>query len=172
MTTGKTIALTRWTFVGRVMCLLFKILQNSVQFSSVQSLSHVWLFATPWTVAHQASLSIINSWSLLKLKLLCWWCHSTISYSILQFSSCLQSFPASRSFSKSQFFASGGQRIGVSASASLLPMNVLISFRIDWLDLLAVHGTLKSLLQHQDQLSLTQISSMLQTLKLNVCLLL
>ena len=48
----------------------------------------------------------------------------------------------------SQFFASGSQSIGVSASASVLPMNILISFRIDWFDLLAVQGTLKSLLQH------------------------
>ena len=60
-----------------------------------------------------------------------------------------QSFPASGSFPMSQFFASGGQSIGVSASASVLSMNSgLISFRMDWLDLLAVQGTLESLLQH------------------------
>ena len=52
------------------------------------------------------------------------WCHPTISSSVVPFSSCLQSFPASRSFSMSQFFASGGQSIGASASASVLPMNV------------------------------------------------
>ena len=52
-----------------------------------------------------------------------WWCHSTISSSVIPFSSCLQSFPASGSFQMSQFFTSGGQSIGVSASASLLPMN-------------------------------------------------
>ena len=66
------------------------------------------------------------------------------------FSSCLQSFPASGSFPMSQLFASGGQRIGVSAF-SISPSNKysgLIFFRIDWLDLLAVQGTLKSLLQH------------------------
>ena len=63
--------------------------------------------------------------------------------------SCLQSFPASESFPISQFFTSGGQSIGVSDSASVLPMNSgLISFRMDWLDLLAVQGTPKSLLQH------------------------
>ena len=72
--------------------------------------------------------------------------------------SCSQSFPASRSFQMSQFFASGGQSIGVSASTSVLPMNIQdwsplgwtgwISFRMDWLDLFAVQGTLKSLLQH------------------------
>ena len=60
-------------------------------------------------------------------------------------------FPASGSFPMSQFFASDGQNIGVSASASVLPMNEcsrLISFRIDWFDLFAIQGTLKSLLQH------------------------
>ena len=79
------------------------------------------------------------------------WCHPTISSSVILFSSWLQSFPASGSFPISQFFASGGQSIGVSASASVLPMNEysgLISCRMDWLDLLAVRGTLKSLLQH------------------------
>ena len=78
------------------------------------------------------------------------WCHPTISSSVVPFSSCLQSFPASGPFQMSQFFASGCQRIGASASASVLAMNIpgLISFRMDWLDLLAVQGTLKSLLQH------------------------
>ena len=58
-------------------------------------------------------------------------------------------FPTIRVFSNSQFFTSGGQSIGASASASVLPMNSgLMSFRMDWLDLLAVQGTLKSLLQH------------------------
>ena len=56
--------------------------------------------------------------------LLSQWYHPTISFSVLPFSSCLQSFPASGSFPMSQFFASGGQRIGVSASASVLPMNI------------------------------------------------
>ena len=67
------------------------------------------------------------------------------------FSSCLQSFPVSGSFQMSQFFTSGGQSIGVSASTSALPMNIQdneYSFRMDWLDLLAVQGTLKSFLQH------------------------
>ena len=69
--------------------------------------------------------------------------------SVILFSSCLQSFPASGAFPMSQFFTSGGQSIGASASASVLPMNIQdCSFRMDWLDLLAVQGTLKSLLQH------------------------
>ena len=79
------------------------------------------------------------------------WCHPTISSSVVPFSSCPQSFPAPGSFQISQLFASGGQCIGVSASTSVLPMNTQdwsISFRMDWLDLLAVQGTLKSLLLH------------------------
>ena len=80
------------------------------------------------------------------------WCwHPTISSSVVPSSSCLQSFPASGSFQMSQLFTSGGQSIGVSALASVFPMNTqdwVISFRMDWLDLLAVQGTLKSLLQH------------------------
>ena len=78
------------------------------------------------------------------------WCHPTISSSVIPFSSCLQSFPALESFPVSQFFTLGGQSIGVSAF-SISPSNEysgLISFRIDWLDLLTVKGTLKSLLQH------------------------
>ena len=79
-----------------------------------------------------------------------WWCHPTISSSVVPFSSCLQSFPVSGFFSMSQFFASGGQSFGASALASS-PSNEyswLISFRMDCFDLLAVQGTLKSLLQH------------------------
>ena len=78
------------------------------------------------------------------------WCHPTISSSVVPFSSCLQSFPPSGSFPMSQFFASGGQSIGVSVSTSVLPMNSQdwSPLGIDWLDLLAVQGTLKSLLQH------------------------
>ena len=77
-------------------------------------------------------------------------CHPTISSSVVPFSSHLQSFPASGSFQMSQLFSSGGQRTGVSASTSILPINQsgLISFRMDWLDLLAVQGTLKTLLKH------------------------
>ena len=77
------------------------------------------------------------------------WCHPAISSSVIPFSSCPQSLPASGSFPTSQLFTIGGQSIGVSASASVLSKNtLLISFRRDWLDLLAVQGTLKSLLQH------------------------
>ena len=70
------------------------------------------------------------------------------SSSVVPFSSCPQSFPASGSFQMSQLFTSGGQSIGVSASSPSSEYPGLISFRMDWLDLLAVQGTRKSLLQH------------------------
>ena len=79
-----------------------------------------------------------------------WWCHPSISSSVVLFSSCLQSFPAAGSFHMSQFFTSGGQSIGASASV-ISPSNEysgLISFRMDWFDLLAIQRTLKNLLQH------------------------
>ena len=117
---------------------LQSILHNLVwlifsQQQSVQSLSHVRLFETRWTAAHQASVSVTDSWSLLKLmSSSSQWCHPTISSSVVPFSSCLQSFPASGSFQMSQFFASGGQSIGVSASASALPMNIQDWFPLRW----------------------------------------
>ena len=75
------------------------------------------LFATPWTAARQASLSITNSRSLLKPMSIESVMHPTISSSVSPFSSCLQCFPASGSFPMSQFFASGGQSVGASHSA-------------------------------------------------------
>ena len=96
-------------------------------FSSVQSLSCVRLFATPWTAAHQASLSITNSRSYSNSCPLSQWCHPTISSSVIPFS-CPQSFPASWSFQVSHLFTAGGQSIGVSASASVL-MNIQRSQR-------------------------------------------
>ena len=65
------------------------------------------------------------------------WCHPTISSSVFPFSSCPQSFPASGSFQMSQFLTSGGQRIGVSASASVLPVNIQDWFPIGWIDLIS-----------------------------------
>ena len=113
-------------------CIIFQALQmpNNMYFSSVQSLSHIWLFVTPWFAARQASLSITNSWSSLKLMSIKLVMHPAISSSVVPFSSCLQSFPASGSFPMSQFFASGGQSIG--ASASVLPMNVQDWFPLGW----------------------------------------
>ena len=117
---------------------------------SFQSLSSVQLFFTPWTVARQASLSITNSRSLLKLMsirsvmqsshlILC--CHLLFLPSI---------FPSIRVFSNESVFHIRWPEYW-SFSSSISPSNEysgLISFRIDWLDLLAVQGTLKSLLQH------------------------
>ena len=122
----------------------------NIRFSSVQSLSHAWLFVTPWTAARQASLSITNSQSLPNSCPLSQWCHPTISSSVVPFSSCLQYFPVSGTFHMSQLFASGGQSVGVSASTSVLPMNIQDWLPLGWtgLNLPAVQGTLKSLLQH------------------------
>ena len=98
--------------------------QKSHYFTSAQSLSGVQLFATPWTVAHQASLSITNSWSMLKLMFI----KSVILSNHLILSCCLfllpSIFPASGSFPMSQFFASGGQSIDISALASVPSMNI------------------------------------------------
>ena len=105
---------------------------NLFQFSSVQSLSHVRLFATPWTTACQASLFITNSRSSPNPCPSSRWCHPTISSFVIPFSSCLQSFPASGSFPMSQLFASGGQSIGVSVSASVLPMNTQDWSPLEW----------------------------------------
>ena len=69
-----------------------------------------------------------------------WWCYPTISSSVIPFSSCLQSFPASGSFLMSQFFTSGGQSIGVSASASVLPMNSQDYFPLGWTDLISMQS--------------------------------
>ena len=102
-----------------------------LKFSSVQSLSCVWLFVTPWTAAHRAFLSITNSRSLFKLMSM----ESVMplnSSSIVPFSACLQSFPASGSFLMSQFFASGGQSNRIKATASALPVNIQDWFPLGW----------------------------------------
>ena len=102
------------------------------QFSSVQSLSYVWFFVTPWTAAHQASLSITNSHSLLRLMsiesvmpsnhlILC--CHLLLLPPIP---------PSIRVFSNESTLPSGGQSIGVSALASVLPMNTQDWFPLEW----------------------------------------
>ena len=94
----------------------------SLCISSVQILSHIWLFVTPRTAALQVSLSITTPRVYSKSCPWSWWCHPTIS-SAEPFSSHLQSFPASGSFQMSQLFAPCGQSIGVSAWTSVLPMN-------------------------------------------------
>ena len=92
---------------------------QSVQFRSVQSLSHVRLLGIPWIAACQASLSITNSRSCLKLTSIDSVIQPAISSSVVPFPSCPQSLPASGSFTMSQLFPWGGQSIGVSASASV-----------------------------------------------------
>ena len=104
-------------------------LQDPIHSCPVQSLSCVWLFVTPWTAARQASLSITNSRSLLELMSI----ESVMpSNHLIPFSSCLQSFQASVSFPMSQFFPSGGQSIGVSTSASVLPVTIQDWFPLGW----------------------------------------
>ena len=102
-----------------------------LSFSSVQLLSHVWLFVTPWTAAQQASLSITNSQSLFKLMAIesvmpsnhLILCHPLFLLPSI--------FPSIRVFSN-EFFASGSQSIGASTSASVLPMNIQDWFPFRW----------------------------------------
>ena len=117
---------------------------------SVQSLSHVWFFATPWITARQASLSIINSWSLIELvfiKLVMPSTHLILCRPLLL----LPPIPPSiRVFSNESTLRMRWSKYW-NFSFSISPSNEhpgLISFRMDWLDFLAVQGTLKSLLQH------------------------
>ena len=130
--------------------LRFQVLHSSLSVSSVQLLSYVWVFTIPWTAAHQASLSSSNSWSLLKLisiesvmssnrLILC--CPLLLLPSI---------FPSFRVFSSESALHIRWPK-DWSYSISISPSSEypgLISFRMDWFDLFAVQGTLKSLLQH------------------------
>ena len=136
-------------------------LQN-IQFSSVQLLSHVWLFATPWTEAHQASLSITNSRRLPKfmsIELVMWTnclilCHPLILLPSI--------FPSLGVFLNESVLHIRWPKYW-SVSFSISPSNEhpgLISFRMDWLDLLEFQGTLKSLLQyHSSKASTLQWSA-------------
>jgi len=132
MTTGKILALTIWIFVGKVIALLFNTL-SSVQFScSVVSDS-----LQPHGLQHaRLPCSSLTPRACSNLCPLSQWCHPNISSSVIPFSSCLQSFPASGSFPMSQFFTSGGQSIGASASASVLPVKIqdwfLLGFDMVW----------------------------------------
>ena len=124
-------------------------------------LGHVLLFVTPWTAAHQASLSFTVSRSLLK----------PMSFESVMLSNHLilccplllpSIFLASGSFPVSGLFTSGGHSIGASASSSVLPVNNQGWFSFDWFDLLAIQGTLKSLLQHRNsKVSILQCSAFL-----------
>ena len=115
----------------------------------VQSLSCVWFYMAPWTATHQASLSFTISQHLLNSRSWSQWCHSTISSSVIPFSSWLQCPSIRVFFNEPALQILWPKYWSFSTSAS--PSNEcsdLILFRIDWLDLLAVHGTLKSFFQH------------------------
>ena len=105
------------------MCILKRDLKRDL-------LSHVRLFATPWNATHQPSLSSPTPEACSKSCPWSPWCHRTSS--VVPFSSHLQSIPESGTFPVSQFFASGGQSIGVSTSASVLPMNIQDWFPLGW----------------------------------------
>ena len=133
-----------WPTVGTASHLI------SMSISSVQSLSCVWLFATPWTAARHASLSMTNSWSLLRLmstESVMPSNHLILCHPLLLLPSI---YPSIRVFSSESVLRIRWPKYW-SFSFSISPYNEysgLISFRIDWFDLLAVWGTLKSLLQH------------------------
>ena len=120
-------------------------------FLVVQSLSRIQLFAPPWTAARQASLSFTISQSLLKLMSIESVMPSNHLSSVIPFSSCLQSFAASEPFLMSILFPSGGQILELQLQHLSFQYSGLISFRIDWFNLLVVQGSLKSLLQHQKE---------------------
>ena len=152
------------------MCSIFNCIDFAVtlvsqfnkRFSSVQSLSHVWLFATPWITAHLASLSITNDWSLLKLvsiESVMPSSHLILCHPLLP----LPPIPPSiRVFSSESTLRMRWPKYW-SFSFSISPSSEhpgLISFRMDWLDLLTVQGTLKSLLQpHSSKLSILWCSA-------------
>ena len=124
--------------------LIFKKSTFSQKVGSVQSLRRVWLFVTPWTTEHQASLSITNAWSLPKLVSI--WLVMPSNHLILchPFSSCLQSFPESRFF-LSVLCIKWPKHWSFSFSISpSKEYSGLTSFRIDWFDLYVVQGTLES----------------------------
>ena len=102
------------------------------QFSSVQLFSPVWLFVMPWTAAARLACPSPTPRVCSNSCPLSQWCHTTISAFVVPFSAHFQCFPESGSFPMSQFFASGGQSIGVSASASVLPMNSQVLFPLGW----------------------------------------
>ena len=151
-----TLRVSRWSFpVG--------FYRHTIQFSSVHLLSHVRLFATPWTTAHQASLSITNSQSPPKpmsIKSVIPSNHLILRHPLLLWPSV---FPSIRVFSNESALLRIRWPKYWSFSFSIIPSKEipgLISFRMDWLDLLAVQGTLKSLLQHRSsKVSVLQCSA-------------
>ena len=139
-----------WIIHIRMNFMVCKLYLNKALINSVQSLSHVQLFATPWTTAHQASLSITNSWSppkLMSIESVMPSSHLILCRPLLLLPSI---FPSIRVFTNESALCIRWPKYW-SFSFSISPSNEhsgLISFRMDRLDLLAVQGTLKSLLQH------------------------
>ena len=113
---------------------IFKIIKSTIQFICV------WLFETPWTATRQPPCPSPTPRVHPNSCPLSQWCHPTISSSVVPFSFCPQSFPASGSFQMSQLFASGGQSIGVSASTSVLPMNTQDWFPLGWTCLISLQS--------------------------------
>ena len=136
-----------WTGILGLVQFSCSVVSDSLQPHELQNARHLCPSPTPGLYPNSCPLSH--------------WCHLTTSSCVVPFS-CPQSFPTSGSFQVSQLFTSGGQRIGVSASASVLPMNIQDWFfsRIDWLELFAVQETPKSLLQcHSSKASILQCST-------------
>ena len=126
----------------------FKIQFSESYFSSLQSFSHVQLFVTPWSAAHQASMSITNSWSLLKvmsIKSMMPSNHLILCHPLLH---PLAIFPSIRVFSNKSVLCIRWPKYWSLSLSISLSNGGLICFRTYWLDLFAVQGTLKSLLQH------------------------
>ena len=117
----------RFSLLPFLFNIVSKVLSTAVQFSCLVVSDSLWLH---WMLHTRLLCSSPTPRACSNTFPSSWWCHTTVSFSVICFSSCLQSFPAPGSFPVSQFFASGGQRIGVSASASVLPMNIQ-----DWFSL-------------------------------------
>ena len=142
------------------------MMQASSIISSVQSFSRVQLFVTPWKQHTRLPCPSPTPGAFSHSCPSSQWCHPTVLSSVVPFSSHLQSFPASGSFPVSQFFASGGQSIGV--SASVLPMNIQDWFPLGWTGLISLQSKgLSSLLQHHSsKASILQCSAFFTVLTL------
>ena len=143
--------------ISQYICLTFFKLEIPLKFKNyweLQKLLCIWIMkifylfscwvmsdsVILWTAAQEASLSIINSQSLLKLMSSSGWWHPTISSSVIHFSSCLQLFPAAGSFPVSQFFTLGGKSIGASVSALVILMNIQVWFLLRLIILISLQS--------------------------------
>ena len=113
-----------WAIVQRI--------EEESDLTSFQSLTHVQIFATPWTATSRLTCPSPTPRACSNSCPLSQWCHPIISSSVIPFSSHFQYFPALESFQMSQFFASGGQSVGVTTLASVLPLNIQDWFPLGW----------------------------------------